>query len=438
MPRQNKVIVPKPREKRDNSLWRLLGMRDVNPADNKYWQVVRNKITEVAGLYGFGNLDVPILESFSLLKKSPHLSELYVIGQGRSDRITLRPDLTTGLQRAFWENDMANLPQPIKVYSIGPVFRQVKVQSGHYRQFNQFAFETFNDSKPVADAFAIYLAYNFFKELQLDVQVQINSVGDLECQKEYINKLSKALREKARKVKPCPECRKQMLKNPLRLLSCKETVCEEIRREAPQISNYLSEASNKHFTKVLEYLDELGVNYNFNPFLVKKPGYYNEIIFEILSVNSDGALDDKLPLAAGGRYDKPVESPTISAIPMVGFAGGMERTVMKMKEKNLIFKKEEDLIFMAQLGDQARTRGLIIFNELHKAGFNLRQSFTVDSLREQLEEAKNLGAKIVLILGKKEVATETILVREVEPGAQEIIAQKDLKTRLKKMLGKTI
>lgn len=418
---------------RKDVISRILGAKDINFSDYKYWNSVINKVIEAANLYGFSRAETPIVENLSLFKKSPRLKDTYYYQIGKTDKVALRPDLTHGLGRFYLEQDLGAGPQPVKIFSIGPVFRhEARVQTGCYRQFNQFVLELFGESKPIGEALLIEIIYNIFKELQIDVQVQINSVGSFECQKEFLNKFVKFYKDRSKKIKLCPECKKNLLKNPILLLECEEPGCVEIRKEAPPITNFLSEESNNYFTRVLEYLDELNINYNFNPYLIKGLNYYTETIFEIWPVNEQGELDGKLSLGRGGRYNHFMEQLGGKATPLLGFAGGLERTVAKIKEKNLIFKKEENIIFLAQVSDQARIRGMALFGELHKLGYSIRQAFSVDNLRDQLEEAKRLNAKIILILGKKEVSSETILYRDVELGVQEVITQKDLKDRLQK------
>jgi histidyl-tRNA synthetase len=412
---------------------RILGTKDINFADYKYWNSVINKVSEAANLYGFNRAETPIVENLSLFKKSPRLKDIYYYQIGKTDKVALRPDLTHGLARFYMEQDLGVYPQPVKIFGIGPVFRhEARVQTGCYRQFNQFVLELFGEAKPIGEALLIEIIYSIFKELQIDVQVQINSVGSFECQKEFLNKFAKFYKDRSKRAKLCPECKKNLLKNPIALLDCEVPGCVEVRKEAPPITNFLSDESNNYFTRVLEYLDELNINYNFNPYLIKGLNYYTETIFEIWPVNEQGELDGKLSLGRGGRYNHFMEQLGGRPTPLVGFAGGLERTVAKIKEKNLIFKKEENIIFLAQVSDQARIRGMALFGELYKLGFCVRQAFSVDNLREQLEEAKRLNAKIILILGKKEISSETILYRDVELGVQEVITQKDLKERLQK------
>jgi len=418
---------------RKEIITRLMGAKDTISSDYKYWSSLTNKIIEAANIYGFSRLETPIIENLSLYRKSPKFEELYFFGVGRGDKMALRPDLTHGMARAYLEQEMENLPQPVKAFSIGSVFRQeARLQTGCYRQFHQFSFEVFGEPKPIGEAMLMAIVYNLFRELQINVQVQINSVGNFECQKEYLNKLIKFYREKVKKTKMCPNCKKNFAKNPLSLLSCEDPVCQEVRKEAPQITSFLSEESNNYFTRVLEYLDELDINYNFDPYLVKGLNYYTETIFEVWPLNDNNEIDGKLALGRGGRYNNLIEQLGGKATPALGFTGGIERTVAKLKEKNLLFKKDDNIIFIAQVSDQARLRAFALFSELHKAGFKVRQAFTTDDLKEQLEEAKRLDAKIILILGKKEVSNETILFRDVEVGVQEVITQKDLRERLHK------
>jgi histidyl-tRNA synthetase len=430
-----KVSYPKPSEinrNKKDQVMRLLGTKDVTFADYKYWNSLINKLTEIANLYGFNRLETPVIENFGLYKRYPRPEEMYYFSLGRGDKIALRPDLTHGLVRSYLEQEI-DTTRPIKVFALGPVFRQEqKLQTGCYRQFTQFNLEILGEPKAVGEALMISIIYNLFKELQIDVQIQINSVGTFDCQKEYISKLAKYYRERGRKAKFCLNCKKNLLKNPIALLNCEEPACRAIRAEAPQINSFLSEESNVAFTRVLEYMDELGINYNFDPYLINRANYYTETIFEVWPLDEKGEIDGKLSLGRGGRYNKLIEQLGGQETAALGFSGGLERTVSKMKEKNLLFKKDDNIIFIAQVSDSGRLRAMTLFSELAKAGYKVRQAFTFDDLKEQLEEAKKLEAKIILILGKKEVNNETILFRDVEVGVQEVVTQKDLKERLTK------
>jgi len=282
------------------------------------------------------------------------------------------------------------------------------------------------------------IAYNFFSELQVDVQIQINSIGCEECRKEYLAKLLEFYKERGRRAKLCNDCKKRLVKNPLRLLDCKEEKCIEARGEAPQIVDFLCDSCREHFIKVLEYLDELEVNYNMNPYLVRGLDYYNRTVFEVVAVEKEEkAGQPKLALGGGGRYDGLMKYMGGRPTPACGFALGLERTIAKIKENNIPLKKDEDnIIFLAQLGEQARRKSFVLFEELRRAGFKVRQAFTKDSLKMQLEEANRLEAKFSLILGQKEVMDGTVLFRDMDSGIQEIINYKKVKEEIEKKLGK--
>lgn len=420
------------------SFFRLLGMKDVLATDYKFLNPVLKKIEETANYYSFGKIDTPVLEDSTLYKKfldKDKSKMLFAIESRSAEKMVLRPDLVHGLIRAFVEHGhLNNLEKPMKFFSMGPVFRQEKVRGGVYRQFNQFNFTIINDPKPITDAFLIFLVYNIFKELQIDVQVQINSLGGGDCQKEFLHKFSKFLKERGRRARLCSECKKNMLKNPSLLLECTEEECVKVRSEMPQIVDFLSEDSNSRFYKTMEFLDEMEINYNFNPFLTRDLNYYNDLIFEIWPIDKSGELNSKLVLGRGGRYDRAFSKISGKDVSMLGFSGGIERTLIKARENNLFIEDDKDVVFLAQIDLAAKAKSMFLFKELLSKGFNVKQAFHVDGLKAQLEEARNLKSKIVLILGKKELSEETILFRDTESGVQEIIARKDLVSRLEKWL----
>jgi len=426
-------------KKSAKAISRLLGLKDYLGTDFLSWDLAVSKAWELARIFGFSPLRTPIIEDFNLYKKSTRKNsdkEFYFVEFERGEKAVLRPELTQGIVRSYIENKMDELTQPRCLFSIGQVFRQEKMASGRFRESTQFDLEIIGEKKPMAEAVLINTAYRFFKELQINVQVQINSLGSAESRKEYNNKLASFYKERGRRSKLCNHCKKNLLKNPLALLDCREDLCVKIREGAPQIADYLSAASREYFGKVLEYLDELSIPYNFNSYLVRGLNYYNDTVFEFWPVSDDGTVNNKLALAGGGRSDTLVESLGGKSTSSVGIAIGLERVMMKLKEKNsfVSYADEEELIYIAQIGEQAKTKALLLFEDLRASGFNVRQSFSVDSLRTQIEEANSLKAKITLVLGKKEVMDETILMRDMESGVQEIVAQKKIKEKLDKKI----
>jgi histidyl-tRNA synthetase len=440
MPRHKKIaaetVSKKSEERGEKAVPRLLGMKDFVGAERVAYDFIVDKALNLAKLYSFAPVKTPVLESFNLFKKSTRRNndkEFYFVEAEKSEKIILRPELTQGIVRTYIENNLAENPNPARLFSLGSVFRYEKLQSGRYRESTQFDLEIIGEKKPMAEAILITIANNFFEELKIDVQLQINSLGSVECRKEYSSKLSAFYKERGRRSKLCAVCKNNLGKNNLSLLDCKEDSCVKAREEAPQIADYLSDESREHFAKTLEFLDELGINYNFNPYLVRGMNYYNDTIFEFWPISEEGAVSGKSSLGGGGRYDSLLFSLGGSSTPAIGLALGIERAMAKLKDKHLLTnQEEEDIVFIAQLGEQAKLKALQLFQDLRRAGFNVRQSFSSDSLKIQLEEAVAIKAKTCLILGKKEIMDETILMRDMDSGAQETVVYKKIKDRLAK------
>ncbi|HKK54050.1 MAG TPA: histidine--tRNA ligase [Patescibacteria group bacterium] len=418
---------------------RALGTKDVTVKDFDNWEIVKKNIVDFLHRYGFKQIETPIFEKAELFKSSFRSSdpkETYSFLSDKKEKLVLRPELTQGILRAYQEYNLEEeMLHPVRLFSVGPVFRQEKLQNGRYRQFNQVNAEVLGEDKPVSEVLLMVTAYNMFKDLGLDVEVQINSLGDKECQKEYKVKLLAFYKERGKRSKLCNSCKKLLDKDPLALLDCKEKECMDIRKDAPQIADFLSEDSREHFGKVVEYLDELEIRYNFDPYLVRGLSYYNDTVFEIWPLDEKENAQFKYSLGGGGRYDNLVEKLGNKATPAVGMAIGLERTLTKIKEQGLIlFPKPYNLIFIAQISEQAKIRSLQIFEELRKEGYNVRHSFATNSLKTQLQESKDLDARLSLILGKKELNDDTILLRDMESGVQEIIPQKKIKSDINKKL----
>jgi histidyl-tRNA synthetase len=448
--KENKEVEEKAsRARRIRFVSRLRGTKDILPDEYKYWNLVIKKAAELSRSYGFKRMDTPVLENLELYERSSGrgsdivTKEMFSFIDKNGEKIALRPEATPGIVRSYIEHGMFNLPQPVKLFWLGPVFRHDKPQAGRFRQFSQFNLENIGEASPVADAELIAITYYFFRELQLEVMIQINSVGCAVCRKEYLVKLENFYKERGRRAKLCNDCKKRLVKNSLRLLDCKEKQCQEIALEAPQIVDSLCEDCRNHFIKVLEYLDELNIPYNLNSTLVRGLDYYNRTVFEIWPAYAEASAgkpaDDPLrqnAMGGGGRYDGLVEYMGGRPTPACGFAIGIERVILKIKEKNIPIKDEEkgDL-FLAHLGDPARRKIMVLFEELRKNGFKVRQAFTKDSLKSQLETANQAGVKYTLILGQKEIMDGTILIRDMESGIQEIVDYKKIVAEIEKRLG---
>jgi len=291
-------------------------------------------------------------------------------------------------------------------------------QTAAFRQFRQFGFEIFGEQSAVIDAQMIQIFYNILYELKLkNLVIEINSIGDSQCRPYYKKLLSNYLR--SRETALCADCRRRLKENPLRVLDCKDDKCHQVLAQAPQLIDHLCELCHKHFKEVLEYLDEIGLPYRLNPYLVRGLDYYTKTVFEIFPESKDESYKS-LTLAAGGRYDVLVKLLGGKDTPACGAAGGAERIVELMKARVVGPKKEIQFdIFLAQLGTLAKRKSLKLIEEFRQERIMVAESLGRDSLKAQLARANKLGVKYTLILGQQEALESKVIVRDMKIGRQE-------------------
>jgi histidyl-tRNA synthetase len=320
------------------------------------------------------------------------------------------------------------------------MFRHDRPQAGRYREFHQFGCENFGVHDPVVDAELIIVAYNFLRDLGIKSVVHVNSIGTAEDRQNYLIELTGYLRTKRGYL--CEDCKKRIIKNPLRVLDCKNEQCQPVIEEAPQILDWLSTSSKSFFTKVLEYLDEADVPYTLRSTLVRGLDYYTETVFELYTEEA-GETGAQSALGGGGRYDLLVEQIGGQPTPGCGFAIGLERVSAILRsdaEKRAQENKDEhpaldrQVVYFAHLGEQARQRALKIIENLRRTGVRLYHNLGKGALKAQLEQANKLRAANTLILGQKEVQDGTIIIRDMESGIQEIVDIKKLKNALEKRM----
>ena len=412
-------------------------MHDIMPEDQMYWEKLREEIFEIAKYYDFGFFESPILEPIGVFEKSLGVTsdvvekEIYTLKTKGGDELVLRPEGTAPIMRAYLQHGWESLPQPMKVFYVGQMFRHESPQAGRYRQFHQFGFESLGSDDPVMDAELIFLAMNLFKELGVkNLICEVNSLGDKTCRIKYRQALKDYFRSHIKKM--CGNCSRRFKTNPMRILDCKEEKCREVILKAPQILDFICDDCRTHFKKLLEFLDEVEVPYLLNPYLVRGLDYYTKTVFEIYNEEKRSAQS---ALAGGGRYDGLGEILGGKNIPAVGFAGGMERIIYEMKEsKSRVPLRPQPKVFLVQLGDLGKKRSLKLVEEFRKNNILISSSLGRHSIKSQMKIADKIGAKFTLILGQKEALDNEIIIRDMTSGVQETIPIPKLINEIKKRL----
>jgi histidyl-tRNA synthetase len=415
-------------------------MHDILPEDQRYFQKIYNVCEAVVNFYGFKKIDTPILEDTALYEKGTGLTtdivqkQMFTLRTRGGDYLTLRPEFTPGIVRAYLEHGMQTLPQPVKLYSTGPAFRYEHPQAGRYRQFHQFNLEVIGDGDPVIDAQVIQIFYNILTELKLKkLIIEINSLGDNQCRPYYKKLLTSYF--KSRDSALCVDCRRRLKENPLRVLDCKEEKCQRIASQAPQIIDHLCEECHHHFKGVLEFLDEIELPYRLNPYLVRGLDYYTKTVFEIFEDTEEGRKMGTL--SAGGRYDALVKLLGGEDTKAIGGAMGVERVIAAIKSKGAVAPKSiNPPIFLAQLGTMAKRKSLKLLEDFRKVKIPVAESFGRDSLRAQFKIADKLEAKYTLLLGQKEALEGTIIIRDMQTGKQETMKLDKIVREMEKRLKK--
>ena len=412
-------------------------MHDILPEDSPYWEKVRQEVFEMAKFYDFGYVETPILEYQGVFEKSLGVAsevvekEIYGVKTKGGDELVLRPEGTAPIMRAYFQHGWESLPQPVKVFYLGQMFRHESPQAGRYRQFHQFGFEVIGSEDPVSDAELILIAMNLLKDMGIkNLICEINSLGDKTCRIKYRQALKDYFRSHIKKM--CSNCQRRFKENPLRILDCKEEKCKEIILKAPQILDFICDDCRSHFKKLIEFLDELEVPYLLNPYLVRGLDYYTKTVFEIYN---EEKRSSQSALAGGGRYDGLGEILGGKNIPAVGFACGIERVIYEMKEsKARVPQKPMPKIFLVQLGDLGKKKSLKLMEEFRKHNIFVSESLSKHSIKSQMKSADKEGVKLTLILGQKEALDNEIIIRDMTSGVQETIPIPKLINEIKKRL----
>jgi len=415
------------------------GMRDIMNESYYHFQGFFEKAQEVAIYYGFKPIDTPLLEHEEIFTTSIGEGtdivdkEMYTLKTKGGDHLALRPEHTAPLMRAYIEQGMQTMPQPVMFYQYGPVFRHDKPQRGRYRQFWQFDLDALGNEKSIMDALVIKAGMTILEEAGAsNLSVEINSIGDKECRNGYVRELVNYYKKH---ISSLPSIDRERLKiNPLRILDSKEEKTKEINENAPDAVSYLCPSCKKHFKEVLEYLEEMNIPYNINKNLVRGLSYYTRTVFEVYT-QSDEEGGAPTQIASGGRYDylaKQIGGK--KDVPAVGFSMGVDRIVESPWYKKLsprILKKPK--MYFIQLGTEAKLKSLNIIEILREAHIPIAQSLSKDSLGSQLAIAEKLNIPYALIFGVKEALDNSVIVRNMNSRSQETVKLNKLLEYLKEI-----
>ncbi|MCH7737846.1 MAG: histidine--tRNA ligase [Chloroflexi bacterium] len=397
------------------------GTADHLPEEQKYWRYIESKAVDVATRFGFGRIDTPAFEDSNLFIRSVGEGtdivekEMYTFDDRGGDSITLRPEGTAPVCRAYLEHGMHNLPQPVRMYYFCPVFRYERPQAGRFRQHHQFGVEVLGDADPSVDAEVIDVAWDLMTSLGLrDINLLINSVGDPQCRPAYVAKLREYYSGYHDKL--CSDCKTRLDQNPLRLLDCKVESDHALGNGAPKSADNLCGDCSEHWTKLLTYLDRMELPYQIDHRLVRGLDYYTRTVFEVQPL--DGGSQSTI--CGGGRYDGLITQLGGRDTPGIGFATGLERLTLNLKRSEVqVPDGPKPLYLVANVGDDARIAALELSVRLRRAGVGAILSSGARGLRGQLRQANALQIPFTLILGDDEIEKGEVMVRDMESSVQE-------------------
>ncbi|MCK0471092.1 histidine--tRNA ligase [Halalkalibacter sp. APA_J-10(15)] len=403
------------------------GTQDILPGDVELWQYIEAKAKEVCRTYHYKEIRTPIFEHTELFQRGVGdttdivQKEMYTFTDRGDRSLTLRPEGTAGVARSFVEKKMFGNPnQPVKLYYQGPMFRYERPQSGRMRQFVQFGVEAIGSSDPTIDAEVLALAMSIYEELGLtDVKLVLNSLGDKESRDAHRQALIDHFKPNIHEF--CEDCQSRLEKNPLRILDCKKDREHPLMQTAPSILDHLNDESRAYFEKVRNILDQLGIQYEVDPTLVRGLDYYYHTAFEIMADGEGfGAITT---LCGGGRYTGLVEDLGGPSAPGIGFAFSIERLIMALKAKGLDKPSVETLdCFIVALGDEAKDKAAELLYQLRKAGVSCDKDYLDRKMKAQFKSADRYQARYTAILGENELKQGLINVKVMESGEQKAVA----------------
>ncbi len=396
------------------------GTQDVLPENISKWYYIEGIIKEILNKYGYKEIRTPYFEYTDLFVRGIGEStdivtkEMFTFPDRKGRSLTLRPEGTAPVVRAYLENRMDRISKVVKLFYLGPMFRCEKPQAGRFRQFNQFGIEIIGTKSSAADAEVILTVLEIYKKLGLkNIETAINSVGCKKCRTKYIQKLKKYLESK--KDFLCSECKLRYVKNPLRVLDCKIESCKGIIEDAPIITENLCQECELHFTEVKSYLNGQKIIFHEDPRLVRGLDYYTKTAFEIIS----GGLGSQNAIGGGGRYDDLVEELGGKSTPAVGFAAGLERMIIAIDQQKVEWPTEKGLdVFVAQVNENNKNTVFRLLQEIRNNGLSADMDYSGGSLKSQMRMANKIGAKYTIIVGEEELSKNMLILRNMQTKEQ--------------------
>ena len=404
------------------------GCKDVLPSQVYLWHKVEDTARRTAAAYAFKEIRTPVFEHTELFARGVGDTtdivnkEMYTFLDKGGRSVTLRPEGTAGVARAFLEHGLAGGVMPFKAYYMISAFRYERPQAGRLREFHQFGAELYGAAGPEADAEAISFADSFLRALGLEkVALRINSIGCKHCRARYHEALKAYFAPHLGGM--CEDCRNRYEKNPMRILDCKVEGCKAVAAGAPRMLDYLCDDCRAHFDRVRSLLTQAGVAHTVDPSIVRGLDYYSRTVFEFVSAAA-GAQGTVL---GGGRYDTLLEQMDGKAVPAVGFAAGMERLLLVMESEGKLPAPEEGVdCYLAGMDAPSRERAFLLANELRRQGVSCETDLMERSVKAQFKYADKTGARFVAVLGERELLEGAAEVKDMKTSSSERVKLEEL------------
>ncbi|MEI6308331.1 MAG: histidine--tRNA ligase [bacterium] len=398
------------------------GTQDILPPDSALWVELEGIIRRVARSFVYEEIRTPLFEHSELFQRGVGSEtdivskEMYTFADRGGRSLTLRPEGTAAVARAYLQHNLANRGLPQKLLYLGPMFRYERPQAGRFRQHHQFGFEVLGAGEAMVDVEVITVAIAVYRTLGIQrFTVLLNSIGCRNCRPDYLALLRESMTPHLDKL--CPDCQRRHAGNPLRLLDCKNPSCQPILDQAPHSAGNLCPDCRSHFQEVQRLLSLVALPFQLEPRLVRGLDYYTRTVFEVTSPD----LGAQNALCGGGRYDDLVATLGGSPTPGVGFAGGLERALLILVERGAANLTPLD-VYLVHLGPEAQERALLLSQELRQAGLAVNQSYDTRSLSSQLKIANRKSARYTVIIGEDELRRGVAMVREMALGQQTEVA----------------